>query len=155
MNYTFSRVAALCGLRLSYYITAALLALAFLGLAPTEYRSASPLYILLALAVLPSLLKAMLFSGKQNEKRENGLAFPLFCKKYRYDAVSYKSMNLACFLLFILLAAWHISYSRVTEIPGLVSALPALIAALSLLVRILASLGYRLYFHLCPLKAMH
>jgi hypothetical protein len=47
INYTFQRVAALCGLRLSYYLTAALLALSFLFLAIAEQRNASPLYILL------------------------------------------------------------------------------------------------------------
>ena len=53
MNHTFSRVAAFCGLSLSYYITAALLAPAFVVLALTGYRSATPLYILLAMAVSP------------------------------------------------------------------------------------------------------
>ncbi|MBR2221601.1 MAG: hypothetical protein IJ972_01235, partial [Campylobacter sp.] len=81
MNYTFSRVASFCGLRLSYYSTATLLAAIFLVLALTGYRTATPLYILLSIAVLPSVFEAMLFS-KQTEKRENALAFPLFCKKY-------------------------------------------------------------------------
>lgn len=156
MNHTFQRVAAFCGLRLSYYITAALLAVAFVGLALTEnYRTASPLYILLTMAVMPAILKSMFFSAKKEEKRENALAFPLFCKKYHYDLAMYKSMNLAYLLLFILFAAWHISYSLVEAVPSVISSLPALIAALSLLTRILGSIGYRLYFHLFPLKAMH
>lgn len=155
MNYTFGRVAALCGLRLSYYITAALLAVSFLGLATTEYRTASPLYILLSLALLPTLLKAMLFSGKQKEKRENELTFPLFCKKYRYDAAMYQAMNLAHLLLVVLFAAWHLSYRLSTDTPALVTSLPTAIAAISLLSRLLGVIGYRLYFHLFPLKAMH
>lgn len=154
MNHTFWRVAAFCGLRLSYYMTTAMLAIAFFVLALTEYKTASPLYILLTLAVLPSLLKAMFFSNSKKEKRENDLAFPLFCKKYHYDLVMYKSMNLAYLLLFILFAAWHISYVLAPEAPDLVTLLPSGIAALSLLSRLLGAIGYRLYFHLFPLKAM-
>ena len=68
MNHTFSRVAAFCGLRLSYYITAALLAITFIVLILTGYRSATPVYILLIMAVLPSVIEAVFFS-KHNEKR--------------------------------------------------------------------------------------
>ena len=153
MKYTFARVAAFCGLRLSYYSTAALLAVSFLGLAITEFRIASPLYILLAMALLPSLTRAMFFSSLQKEKRENATAFPLFCKKYNYNSVLYKAMNISYLLLFILLAAWMISYSQSTA-PALVRRLPVLIAGISLLTRIFGVIGYRLYFHFFPLKAM-
>ena len=51
MNYTFSRVAAFCGLRLSYYSTAGLLVLIFLLLIPTEYQTPTPIYILFSMAV--------------------------------------------------------------------------------------------------------
>jgi len=153
MNYTFSRVAAFCGLRLSYYITAALLAASFLVLTFTEYRIASPLYILLCLAVLPSILKAMLFS--KETKRENELTFPLFCQKYHYNTAIYKAMNLSYFLILILFAAWHFSYTLGSDKPGIITQLPFLLAAASLLVRLLGVIGYRLYFHLFPLKAMH
>ena len=135
MNHTFSRVSAFCGLRLSYYTTAALLAVAFLVLAMSEYRTPSPLYILLTLAVLPSLLKAMLFSSPKAKERESDLAFPLFCKKYKYEVIQYKSMNAAYLLLFLLLAAWQISYSPAKGAPDPVAFLPSFIAALSLLVR--------------------
>ena len=155
MNYTFQRVAALCGLRLSYYVTAALLGLSFLGLVVTDYKTPSPLYILLSLAVLPSLLEAMFFSGQKAEKRENDLSFPLFCKKYRYSSIRYKSMNLAYLLLFILLTAWHISYATSTDLPDFVTHLPVLTAALSLLTRLFGIISYRIYFHFFPLKAMH
>ena len=165
MNYTFQRVAAFCGLRLSYYITAALLALAFLVLAFTNYRTATPLYILLTLAVLPSILRSLLSSGinpdtspsagkKKEEKRENGLAFPLFCEKYKYNLISYRAMNIAYLLLFLLFAAWHISYGSAETMPFLVTGLPALIATLCLLIRILGVLCYRLYFRFFPLRAM-
>lgn len=155
MNHTFGRVAAHCGLRLSYYITAAAVGLSFLILVPTDYITATPLYILLVLATAPSLIKSMFFSGKTEEKRANDLAFPLFCKKYHYNFVAYKSMNLAYLLLFILFAAWRISYITQQAIPEVISFLPVLIAGVSLLTRLLAVIGYRLYFHLFPLKAMH
>ena len=157
MNLTFRQVSALCGLRLSFYVTAAVLAVSFLCLVPGTYRTASPLYILLFLAVAPSLLQAMLFpaTDKKTTKRENSLAFPLFCKKYRYHPDTHKSMNLAYLLAFVLLAAWHISYRSHNGYPSLVTKLPIGIAALSLLVRLLGTWGYRFYFHRFPLKAMH
>ncbi|MBP3610483.1 MAG: hypothetical protein J6J42_09130 [Lachnospiraceae bacterium] len=156
MNYTFQRVSSFCGLRLSYYTTAVLLAVIFLLLAATRYKTASPLYILLVLAVLPSLLQSMLFpdNQKKKEKRENELPFPLFCKKYHYNTRSYKAMNLAYFFIFLLFAAWYMSYSLATGIPYLVRLLPVICALLCLAVRMLGTLGYRLYFHLFPLKAM-
>lgn len=154
MNYTFHRVASFCGLRLSYYLTAALLATAFFILVPTDYKTASPLYILLSLAVMPSIIKSIFFSTSQTEKRENDLSFPLFCKKYHYDFAMYKSMNIAYLLLFVLLAAWHISYSSGDGIPVLITLLPALIATISLFSRILGVVGYRLFFRFFPLKAM-
>ena len=64
-------------------------------------------------------------------------------------------MNFTYTLLFVLFAAWHFSYSLATELPVFISMLPASTAAASLLVRILGVIGYRLYFHLFPLKAMH
>lgn len=154
MNHTFSRVAAFCGLRLSYYITAALLAPAFVVLALTGYRSATPLYILLAMAVSPSVIEAIFFS-KDKAKRENELPFPLFCKKYRYNQIKYASMKAAYLFLFVLFAAWHISYTGFTGTASFIPKLPAILAAVSLLLRILITLGYRLYFHLFPLRAMH
>ena len=154
MNYTFARVASFCGLRLSYYSTAALIFISFLALAATEYRSASPLYILLTMAVLPAISEALFFSNQKTKKRENDLAFPLFCKKYRYDANSHKAMNLAYFLLFLLFAAWHISYALSTGFPLLIRILPTATAFLSLVTRLLGTLLYRLYFLLFPFKAM-
>ena len=156
INYTFQRVAALCGLRLAYYITAATLAIEFISMSVTKYRTPSPLYILLVLAVLPSLLQTMLFSSQKqkNAKRENPLPFPLFCKKYRYDANSHKAVNLAYFLLFLLFAAWHISYALSTGFPLLIRILPTATAFLSLVTRLLGTLLYRLYFLLFPFKAM-
>ncbi len=154
MNATFQRVAASCGLRLSYYGTAAMITLAFLALVVTEYRTPSPLYILLATAILPSLLRTMFFP-KSKEKREN-TGFPLFCQKYHYHPDSYKAMSLAYFLVFVLLAAWYISYhtGTGTDTPDFIALLPALIAAISLLTRLLGVIGFRLYFHFFPLKAM-
>lgn len=153
MNDTFRRVAAFCGLRLSYYTAAALLTITFLVLVPTAYLTASPLYILLALALLPSVVKAMFFSSEQ-KKREPAMAYPLFCKKYRYNFVSHRSMNMAYLLLFVLLAAWRISYVSRTDIPSVIRTLPALIGSLSLLTRVLGILAYRAYFRFFPFRAM-
>jgi len=154
MNDTFRRVAAFCGLRLSYYTTASLLAIAFLALIPTAYLTPSPLYILLSLALLPSLVKALFFSSETAKKREPALAYPLFCKKFRYNAVAYRSMNISYLLLFILLAAWHISYTSCTGIPAIIRSLPALLGSISLLTRLLGIWGYRVYFRFFPLRAM-
>lgn len=154
MNDTFRRVAAFCGLRLSYYSTAALLAVIFFILALTDYRTASPLYILLTLAVMPTILKSMFFSATESQKRENDMAFPLFCQKYKYDIAMYNSLQLAHILLFVLFAAWHISYSLSDGTPAIVTAIPSLIAAICLLIRIFGTIGYRLYFRFFPLKAM-
>ena len=155
MNYTFGRVAAHCGLRLSYYVTTALLCLSFFLLVMTSYRTPSPLYILLVAAVAPSVIKTLLAGNKKQQKRANTVAFPLFCKKYKYDAVLYQSMNISYLLLFILLAAWQISYSRSINVPELICRLPALLATVSLSCRILGFIGYFLYFRLFPMKAMH
>ena len=155
MNYTFTRVASFCGLRLSYYSTAALIFISFLALAVTEYRSASPLYILLTMAVLPAIAETLFFSKQKTKKRENGLSFPLFCAKYHYNEIKFKSMKIAYLLVFILLAAWHISYTNYTTAPAFIRTLPAILAASSLLLRVLVTLGYRLYFHFFPFKAMH
>lgn len=157
MNYTFSRVAAFCGLRLSYYSTAALLTIIFLLLIPTEYQTPTPVYILFTMALLPSITEAMFFSNRK-EKRENP-EFPLFCKKYKYDQIKFSSMKIAYVLLFVLLGAWHISYINFTTDYTMLSVfipkLPSVLAITSLLVRILGTLGYRLYFQLFPFKAMH
>jgi len=154
MNDTFRRVAAQCGLRLSYYTTAALLALGFFILVPTAYRSASPLYILLAMALFPSLAEAVFFSSKTEKKRESALAYPLFCKKYRYNYTSYRCMNISYPAVFIFLSAWHISYASHTGIPAIIRLLPALLGGISLLTRILGVAGYLIYFRCFPLRAM-
>ena len=152
MNYTFSRVAAFCGLRLSYYSTAALLTIIFLLLIPTEYQTPTPVYILFTMALLPSITEAMFFSNHK-EKRENP-EFPLFCKKYKYDQIKFSSMKIAYVLLFILLAAWHISYINSTSLPTIVTSLPALIAIINLTTRLFTTIAYQIYFTYFPLKAM-
>ena len=154
MNYTFSRVAAYCGLRLSYYSTAALLSCIFIILALTEDRTPTPLYILFTMAVLPSIIEAMFFSNYK-EKRENALSFPLFCKKYKYNQIKFSSMKIAYMLLFVLLGAWHISYTNYAVTSVFIPKLPSILAVTALLLRILGTLGYRLYFQFFPFKAMH
>jgi len=154
MNNTFRKVASFCGLRLSYYTTAALLAITFLVLIPTAYISASPLYILLSLAILPSAVKAMFFSSEKYKKKEYALAYPLFCKKYHYTFITYQSMQISHLLLFVLFAAWHISYASQTDAPAFIQSLPLLLGSSSLLTRIFATVGYWLYFRLFPIRAM-
>lgn len=155
MKHTFRQVAALCGLRLSCYCTVAFLFLTFLFLVPTRYRTPTPLYIILVLALFPSLLKSMFSNESSKKERDNTLVFPLFCKKYRYDRAMYCSMNLAYLLSFLLFAAWQFSYHRQQELPDFLRCLPSLLCAVSLLIRFLGVVGYRLYFHLFPVRAMH
>lgn len=154
MNYTFSRVAAFCGLRMSYYITAVIIGIVFVILAFAGYRTATPIYILLSMAVFPSVTEALFFPAHK-KKRENDLSFPLFCAKYHYNEIKFKSMKIAYLLLFILLAAWHISYTGHTTAPAFIRTLPVILAAVSLLLRILVTLGYRVYFRFFPFKAVH
>lgn len=152
MQHTFRRVAAFCGLRLSYYATAALLALVFFVLLFTKYQTATPLYLLVAVLLLPGILKSVVFPDRQ--KRENDVSFPLFCQKYHYDFLSGRALNLSCLLLYVLFAAWQISYRSAEDFPVFVTHLPVWIAAASLLMRIVFTLGYYLYFCFFPLKAM-
>lgn len=152
MQHTFRQVAAFCGLRLSYYATAILLAIVFFALLFTEYKTATPLYLLVAAMLLPGILKSVVFPD--NKKRENDMPFPLFCQKYHYDVLSGRALNLSCLLLFILFAAWQASYRSAEDFPVFVTHLPVWITAASLLARLLLTLGYYLYFCLFPVKAM-
>ena len=153
-NRLFRRVASFCGLRVSYYVTETAVALAFFLLILTENRTVSPLYIILSALLLPGLLKAMLYPDTpKTQKRENGTAFPLFCKKYHYDTRTHTSMNLAYLLLFIMLLAWRISYINSSR-PEFIINLPVLIGCLSLFLRLAVTIGYQIYFRFFPLKAM-
>ncbi len=155
-NYIFRKVAALCGLRISLYITLTLLIISFLALILTGYRTASPLYILIFGAILPEWIQMVIFpeTDKKKEKRENKLPFPLFCQKYHYTTKRHKSTNLACLVLFFMLAAWHISYMNNSSLPSIVRALPSLIAVINLITRLFATITYQIYFTYFPLKAM-
>ncbi len=152
-NYIFGKVAALCGLRISLYITLVLLIISFLGLIFMGYRTASPFYILIFGAILPEWIQMVVFPESE-KKRENKLPFPLFCQKYHYTIKYHKSMNLSCFVLFLMLGAWHISYINSTSLPTIVTSLPALIAILNLATRLLTTIAYQIYFTYFPLKAM-
>lgn len=152
-NYIFQKVAALCGLRISLYITLVLLIISFLGLIFTGYRTASPLYILIFGAILPEWIQMVVFP-ESDKKKENRLPFPLFCQKYHYTTKRHKSMNLACFVLFLMLGAWHISYINNTSLPTIVTKLPSLIAIINLVTRLFTTVAYQIYFTYFPLKAM-
>lgn len=155
MSYTFARVAAHCGLRLSYYITAAFVGMTFLYFVLTEYRTATPTYILFVMLLVPSLTKSFFFSNQSKNKKENALAFPLFCKKYGFDPITYKSLRISYLLIFILFAAWQFScLSFADSVSACPRYLPSGLAMTSLLIRLLGTLCYRLYFHFFPLRAM-
>ena len=155
-NYIFRKVAALCGLRISLYITLVLLILSFLVLNFTGYRTASPFYIIVFATILPEWIQMVVFPEPNNkkEKRENKLPFPLFCKKYRYTIRYHKAMNLTNIILFLMLGAWHISYHNTNTLPTLVTIIPLSIAIINLLTRLLTNIIYQFYFTYFPLKAM-
>ena len=96
-NYIFRKVAGLCALRISRYITLVLLIMSFLILNLTGYRTASPFYILVFTTILPEWIQMVVFPEEHNkkEKKESKLPFPLFCKKYSYTIRYHKSMNLS------------------------------------------------------------
>lgn len=152
-SYIFRKVAALCGLRISLYITLALLIVSFLGLIFTGYRTASPLYIIIFAAILPGWIQMVVFP-ESDKKKEKKLPFPLFCQKYHYTTKRHKSMNLACLVLFLMLGAWHISYINSTSLPTIVTALPSFIAMINLVTRLFITVAYQIYFTYFPLKAM-
>ena len=155
-NYIFQKVAGLCALRISRYITLVLLIMSFLILNFTGYRTASPFYILVFTTILPEWIQMVVFPEKHNKKeeKESKLPFPLFCKKYRYSIRYHKSMNLANFVLFLMLGAWHISYYSNNTLPTIVTVIPISIAIINLFTRLLINIIYQIYFTYFPFKAM-
>lgn len=155
-NYIFQKVATLCGLRISLYITITLLIVSFLVLNFSGYRTASPFYILVFAAILPEWIQMVVFpeSNNKKEKREPNLPFPLFRKKYRYTIRYHKAMNLAHIVLFLMLGAWHISYYNNNTLPTIVMIVPMSIAIINLITRLLTTIIYQIYFIYFPLKAM-
>ena len=155
-HYIFQKIATLCGLRISLYITLALLILSFLVLNFTGYRTASPLYIIVFAAILPEWIQMVVFPKTENKKgkREDKLPFPLFCQKYRYTIRYHKSMNLASIILFLMLGAWHISYYNSNTLPTIVMIIPLSIAIINIITRLFTTIIYQIYFTHFPLKAM-
>lgn len=155
-HYIFQKVAALCGLRISLYITIALLILSFLVLNFTGYRTASPFYITVFAAILPEWIQMVVFPEDNNkkEKREPKLPFPLFCQKYRYTTRYHKSMNLTSIVLFLMLGAWHLSYHLNNTLPAIITMIPLSIAIINMITRLLTIIVYQIYFIYFPLKAM-
>lgn len=156
MHALFRQVAAFCGLRLSYYLTEAIVAILFFMLVLTENRTVSPLYIVLSALVMPSIIKAMLFpeeQKKQKKKKESSSPLPLFCKKYRYDATMHTSFRIAYLILFIMLLAWRVSYLN-SQKPDWIILLPIWTGGISLILRLGISMGYQIYFRHFPMKAM-
>lgn len=155
-HYIFRKVASLCGLRISLYITIALLIISFLTLNLTGYRTASPFYIIVFATILPEWIQMVVFpeSDNKKKKREPRLPFPLFCEKYRYTIRYHKAMNLSNFILFLMLAAWHISYHMNTTLPTIITIIPISIAIINFVTRLLISIIYQIYFTYFPLSAM-
>ena len=152
-HYIFQKVATLCGLRISLYITIALLILSFLILNFSGYRTASPFYITVFAAILPEWIHMVVFPENNNTK-EKKLPFPLFCKKYRYTTRYHKAMNLASIVLFLMLGAWHIAYYNNNTLPTIVMIVPISIAIINLVTRLFTTIIYQIYFIYFPLKAM-
>lgn len=145
------RVASFCGLRLSVFSGALLLFVFAFLLVITGNRSASPMYILVAIAVFPYLLRITFFKNKETE---GSLPLPLFRQKHKYTAEKNTTMNLAFFLLVFLLTVWQYSYSKNTGAPPWVTFVPLAILVAVLLCRILATVIYRIYFHFSVLRTM-
>ncbi|MGN0505270.1 MAG: hypothetical protein ACI4FZ_01840 [Lachnospiraceae bacterium] len=159
MELLFHRVAAYRGLILSGYVLSCLLALSFLVLVFTEYKTPAPLYLLFLYSVLPYLLRTLLTqsSNGTHQKKEETVCdiFPLFCQKYHYSALRHTAAGISYLIAFFLLCAWSFSYVLHPGKPVLVSRIPICIAAVSLLVRLSCTVCYRIYFRRNPLRAMH
>lgn len=154
MELLFLRVAAYRGLILSGYVLSVLLALSFLCLLFTEYKTPSPLYLLFLYSVLPYLIRTLLEQRAAKQKKEEECLFPLFCHKYHYSKLRHTAASISYLTAFFLLGAWHFSYAFHSGAPTLLCRLPACIAAVSLFVRLAATVGYRIYFRRNPLAAM-
>lgn len=154
MDLLFYHVAAYRGLTLSGYALSALLALSFLCLLLTEYKTPSPLYLLFLYSVLPYLLRTLLEQRNSSRQKREDCLFPLFCRKYHYSGLRHTAASLSYLIAFFMLGAWHLSYVFHPGKPVFVCRLPACIAAVSLLVRLIATICYRIYFRKNPLRAM-
>ena len=61
---------------------------------------------------------------------------------------------MSCFsALFVMLFAWNISYIG-SSYPEYITNLPFFVGCISLLLRLVITIGYRIYFYCFPLKAM-
>ncbi len=154
MELLFLHVAAYRGLVLSSYVLSALLALSFLCLLLTKYKTPSPLYLLFLYSVLPYLIRTLLEQKTAKQKKEEECLFPLFCHKYHYSKLRHTAASISYLIAFFLLGAWHFSYALHSGTPVLICRLPACIAAISLFVRLTATIVYRIYFRSNPLAAM-
>lgn len=154
MDLLFYRVAAYRGLILSGYVLSALLALSFLFLIFTKYKTPSPLYLLFLYSILPYLIHTLLEQKYAIHQKKEDCLFPLFCHKYRYSKLRHSAASISYLIAFFMLAAWHLSYMLHPGKPVLVCRLPDCIAAVSLLVRLIATTCYRIYFRRNPLRAM-
>ena len=147
------QIAAFCGVRTALRVTAGITCAWFLFLFFHDYRTPTPLYIMLTCMVLPSLIQGAAFSNDtQKKEKEKKLPLPLFRKKYGYDSAKHFCLRLSHTVVILMFAAWHISF-RASD-TSVYSAFPLVAAAGSLLVRIGVTVYYRFYFNYNITNAM-
>lgn len=154
IDFLFRRVAAYRGIILSFYLLALLLAVSYLGLLLTDYKTPSPLYLLFLLSVLPYLLRTLMEQKRKQKEEHASALLPLFCKKYKFSSLRLASAGLSYLIVFFLLAAWRFSYVQNPGCPAGIRNIPVMIAAVSLCSRVLFTAGYRYYFTHFTLRAM-
>ncbi len=112
--------------------------------------SNSPLYILLILLILPSIISYVLQDytlKKQNHFIINLIQEPPVLlnslrKKYRYSRVSYLSNQIAYLITVLLICLWQISNMKDMYLSDLLCKLPLLILTTALTLRFLLAILY-------------
>lgn len=160
MNLCLYRIASFRGLQLSCYHIAIMLVMSFTALLFTESKTVSPIYILLVLGLLPSLVESVAKSRQarreqQNNKRENStVPFPLLIQKYHYSDNRQTALNFTYIIVLLLIAAWRFNYLLFPVSTQWICDLPVYCIAGSLVSRIVISIGYNMYFRFFPIQSM-
>ena len=137
-------------LMLSRYFLSILLGIVSLYLGFLRYP-VSPLYILLFLNILPSIIKYAIhdYSNKNRNhfitaiSAEKPFKLENLKAKYKYSKLVYISNSISYLLAIFLLCLWQINYSN-TEIDSIISILPLSILAAGLMSRFLGLFFYRI-----------
>ena len=137
-------------LMVSRYFFSILLGIASLYLGFKRYP-VSPLYILLFLNILPSILKYAIQDYSQ--KYRNRLVIAISTEepfklenlrtKYKYSKQVYISNSISYLIAIFLICLWQINYNN-TGIDSAISILPISILSLGLMLRFLSVLLYRI-----------